>query len=121
MYFITSARSRKKKLNHSFTPKGINMYKDLAIQFTSRFCEDSVEYTSDMMMDMGEEYTSFKDAKACLQGAIESYSDACLDDYLHDFCEHVKEMIKKKKVHIREISFSEEGFKDCVYSIVEGD
>lgn len=95
------------------------MFNDLASQFTYRFCELAVEFTGDMMSDMPNEYSSFKDAKGCLEDSIIQFSEATLEDYLEDFCATVREMVAKRKIQVSEITFDSEGYKCCKYSIKE--
>lgn len=93
------------------------MYYELAKEFAYKFCEDALDFTKDMMLDQPNEYSTYKDAKACIVNSLESFSEACLDDYLDDFCKTVREEIAKRKVTVNSISFDDTGFRSALQTV----
>lgn len=93
------------------------MYRDLAKEYVRRFCETAVEGTMEMMMDIPDEYSNFSDAKRTLEASLDNFDEMVLDDYLNDFCKEVRELLSRRRVKILEVSFDEEGFKNCEYTI----
>lgn len=94
------------------------MFNDVAEKFVDNFCESAVEFTTDMMKDCPEDYANFKDVNRTFSTSIESFSEACLDDYLNDLCNTIRERLKQKKVVVNAVTTDEVGFKYASYNIV---
>ena len=80
-----------------------------AAVFADYFAAEAVEMSEDMMLDEPAEYKSFSDVENVMQHAIESFADGCLDDYLEEFCNEVRAVLKRTKVITVSASFNQNG------------
>ncbi len=80
-----------------------------AAVFADYFAAEAVEMSEDMMLDEPAEYKSFPDVENVMQYAIESFADGCLDDYLEEFCNEVRAVLKQTKVITVSANFNKDG------------
>lgn len=82
--------------------------------FVNNFCETALDFSKDMMADMPDEYKTFNEVSSVLENSIQSFTESCLEDYLDQFTNEVREALRSKMVNVISVSFNEEGYEDSV-------
>ena len=80
-----------------------------AAVFADYFAAEAVEMSEDMLMEEPAEYTSFTVVDNIMQNAIASFEEGCLEDYLEEFCNEVRAVLKRTKVITVNASFNQNG------------
>ena len=84
---------------------------NLAREFCRAACENGV----DMMTDLPSEYTTFASVNDMMSLAIESHTEAFLEEFLGELNDKIRNLIKATKVKVVEATFDANGIKDVDY------
>lgn len=80
-----------------------------AAVFADYFAAEAVEMSEDMLLDEPAEYTSYTVVEGVMANAVDSMTEACLEDYLEEFCNEVRAVLKRTKVITVNASFNQNG------------
>jgi hypothetical protein len=67
-----------------------------------------------MLLDEADEYKSFTVVEDIMANAIDSMTEACLEEYLEEFCKEVREVLKRTKVITVSANFNKDGLDSVV-------
>lgn len=85
-----------------------------AAVFADYFAAEAVEMSEEMLLDDPAEYASFTEVDDVMQRAIDSLEEQCLDDFLKEFCNEVRAVLKRTKVITVKASFNQNGLDEVV-------
>ena len=77
--------------------------------FADHFAAAAVEVSEDMLLEEPAEYTTFTVVDNIMQNAIDSMTEACLEEYLEEFCKEVRDVLKRTKVITVSANFNKDG------------
>ena len=84
---------------------------NLAREFCRAACENAV----DMMTDLPSEYKTFESVNDLLSLAIESHTEAFMEEFLGELNDMIRDLVKATKVKVVEAAFDSNGVKDVDY------
>lgn len=82
--------------------------------FADYFAAEAVEMSENMLLDEADEYKSFTVVEDIMANAIDSMTEACLEEYLEEFCKEVREVLKRTKVITVSANFNKDGLDSVV-------